>query len=61
MFYARNGYDKDASEAAERVLKVVIETEKNENLEKIKAYSLMAAVKLNLKDYKNSIDWSEKA
>ncbi len=61
MFYSRNGYNKDANEASQRVLKIVRETEVNENLETIKAYILMAAIKLNLEEYEESINWADKS
>lgn len=61
MFYSRNGYDKDANEASQRVLKVVTKTEENQSLETIKAYILMAAVKLNLNKNKKSIEWANKS
>ncbi len=61
MFYSRNGFDKEANEASQRVIDVASEKETTDNLGKIKAYNLMAGVKFNLKDYKSSIDWSEKS
>ncbi len=61
MFYSRNGFKKDADEASQKVLNVARATEINENLETIKAYSLLAAIKLNLKNYQKSIEWAEKS
>lgn len=61
MFYSRNGYINDAKLSSEKVLNVAKATEEDENLETIKAYTLLATVKLNQKNYQESIEWANRS
>ncbi|WOD44153.1 CHAT domain-containing protein [Hwangdonia lutea] len=61
LFYSRNGYEKEANIATNKVLEVVNKTATQEDLETIKANNLMAEVQFNLKNYNAAISWSEKS
>ncbi|WP_179343942.1 CHAT domain-containing protein [Winogradskyella ursingii] len=60
-FYSRNNFAPEANNAANRLLDVVKATETGEKLETIKAYNLLAEIKLNLKEYDESINWANKS
>ncbi|MFD1615555.1 CHAT domain-containing protein [Gelatiniphilus marinus] len=61
LFYSRNGFEKEANKASNKLLEVVNKTATPENLETIKTNNLMAEIKFNLKNYEGAISWSEKS
>nr|WP_321232834.1 CHAT domain-containing protein [uncultured Psychroserpens sp.] len=60
LFYSRNGYKDDAEQNANRIITIVKETSTEDDLEMIKAYNLMSEVLYNLKNYSESLNWSNK-
>jgi len=61
LFYSRNGYEKIAKQSANAILDIVKDGSSENDLEMIKAYNLMSLIMYNVRNYKASLDWSDKA
>ena len=60
LFYSRNGFIDDANSSSKKILDLAKSEENENDTDLIKAFSLMAEVKFNQKQYQESIDWANR-